>query len=192
MTVFQKTRLGAMVAALLALAFLSGCSFNAYLDKQAPEIRAEDIRKPGKPAPVQLSVAVSGGAVQGDATADALKIVEPTVRSSGLFSEVSSQPVASGARLEVSLQINEGGAAPPGVDANQLTVVSIKTTLRYARQGRPDVLANADRSLFVAMGEVSSPRLRRAASLDAGFEELMKQSVLAALQQLANDASFAR
>jgi hypothetical protein len=162
------------------------------LDKQAPEIRAEDIRRPSNPSPVQLSVAVSGGAVQADAAAEARQIVEPTVRSSGLFSEVSSQPVAAGARLEVSMQINEGGAAPPGVDATQLTVVSVKTTLRYGRQGRPDVLANADRSLFVAMGEASSPRLRRAASVDAGFDELMKRSVLAALQQLANDASFAR
>ncbi|MFN9031058.1 MAG: hypothetical protein ACK5XM_12815, partial [Betaproteobacteria bacterium] len=74
MTVTKMTRFGAMAAALLAQAFLFGCSFNAYLDKQAPEIRPEDIRRPSNPSPVQLSVAVSGGAVQADAAAEARQI----------------------------------------------------------------------------------------------------------------------
>lgn len=79
-TVTKMTRFGAMAAALLAQAFLFGCSFNAYLDKQAPEIRAEDIRRPSNPSPVQLSVAVSGGAVQADAAAEARQIVATSPR----------------------------------------------------------------------------------------------------------------
>lgn len=99
----EWARKAALGVFLSATALLGGCA-SAYLDGSTKEVPAAQFKKPASPAPVQVLFDFqTKGVANAQATAFLRERVIEQVKSSGLFSEVGSAAVPSGAVLSVTL-----------------------------------------------------------------------------------------
>ncbi|MDR7270725.1 hypothetical protein J2X20_003383 [Pelomonas saccharophila] len=86
-----------------ATSLMGGCA-SVYVDGTTKEVRAAQFKKPASPVPVQLLFDFqTKGVANAQATAFLRERVVDQVKASGLFSEVGSNAVPSGALLTITL-----------------------------------------------------------------------------------------
>ncbi|HEV6964263.1 hypothetical protein [Roseateles sp.] len=99
----ERARQAALGMFLAATALLGGCA-SAYLDASTKEVPAAQFKKPASPGPVQLLFDFqTKGVSNAQATNLLRERVVAQVKASGLFSEVGSAAVPSGAMLSITL-----------------------------------------------------------------------------------------
>jgi hypothetical protein len=97
----NAARVARALAAVLFLATLSGCA-TAYVDDTLHDLTAAEKVQVAHPQPVQLLFDFQTKGAHNGAATDQLKpTVVTTVQNSGLFSQVSTDPVAGGAVVSV-------------------------------------------------------------------------------------------
>jgi hypothetical protein len=113
---FVKRVCGPLFAAMAMLS-MSGClSMTSYVDPVLGDLKPADRVQTAEKRPVQFIFAFqTNGAANSNATSVLSKIATEQVVASGLFSEVSSKPVANGAMLSVTINnVPEANAAGQG------------------------------------------------------------------------------
>ena len=194
-----------LAPALLAVTlFLSGCiSITAYVDPVLGDVPATQHITVASPQPVQLLFQFqSKGASNPRATALLMQQVTDMVRASGLFSEVSTTPVASGALLSVTINnIPEADAASRGFGvgltfglAGQVVTDYYVATVHYsAATNAPTFTAEEHHAIHSMVGIGSAPQgMVASPNLDAALHQVVHQLVDHLLNDVAHDPTFGR
>lgn len=185
----------------MALA-LSGCA-TFYVDPTLPEVKAEQIKRPATPQPVQVLVEFqTNGAANARATDSVRPMAMSAVTASGLFSELKAEPTPNQALLTIT--INNVGDMKEAASKGFVTGLTFGLagsavtdgyvcTIRYARPGAPEFSTRVQHTLITALGAGAAPAgLKPAAGGREAIEQIVSQMVLTGMQRLSTDPAFAR
>jgi hypothetical protein len=187
--------------AVLALAFLTSACASFYVDPVLPKVEPKDIVKPAwAPAPVQLLVEFkTNGAANAGATQQVRPMVVEAVSRSGLFSEVSAEPVAGGRVLSVSINnvANMSDAAAKGFltgltfgAAGNMVTDGYVCDMNYTHPGAPSRTATVKHAMHTQMGAGQvPPTLKPVPSAIEGVKQIVDQMVLTGLKQMTDPAA---
>jgi len=192
-----------MLASLMAAAALmvSGCiSPRLFVDPTLGDVPAAQRVAPAEPRPVQLIFEFrTHGAANARATNLLREQITETVRASGVFSEVSSDPVAGAALLSITVDnIPEEGAANRGF-ATGLTLGLAGTTVtdfyvanaRY-NGGGVQLTAEERHAIHTQIGATEAPaNMVQAETPEAGIRTVIRQLVEHLVFDLARQPGFA-
>jgi len=194
-------RRAALCMFLAATAMLGGCA-SVYLDGTTKEVQAAQFKKPASPAPVQLLFDFqTKGVANAQATAFLRDRVAAQVKSSGLFSEVGSNAVPSGAVLSITLNnvpltdnaFSKGfvtgltfGLAGSQVSDGYVCTASYRTSGDTA-----PIVKQARHAIHTTMGAAATPgnATKMPDHKEAAFQ-MTTQVVSNVLNDLSQDANF--
>lgn len=194
-----------VIAPLLVAAalMLGGClSLRSFVDPALGEVPSAQRVTVAEPRPVQL---IFEFRTQGAANARATEMlrgqVTDVVRSSGLFSEVSTSPVGGGALLAITIDnIPEEGAAQAGFTTGlTLGLAGSTVTDYYVANARysggsagESLLAEKRHALHSQIGAAEAPaNMVQAENPEAGVRTVVRQLVEHLVFDLARQPSFA-
>ena len=193
---------GVRAALAMAAAFsLSGCG-SMYVDGGMPEVPVSQFKKPAVPHSAQVLFEFQTRGVANARATQLLKTqVLEQVRTSGLFSEVSESPVASGALLGVTLNnvpISEDAAMKGfftgmtfGLAGSQVSDGYICTATYTAGPGAASIVKTAGHAIHTTVGATSAPQNAVKANDAQHAAELMtRQIVSRVLNELSRDGGF--
>ncbi len=193
-----------LVPFIAAAALLtSGClSMRSYVDPALGEVPAAERIALANPQPVQL---IFEFRTQGTANTRATRLLQEqiseTVRTSGLFSSVSSDPVPNGALLSLVIDnIPQDGAAEAGFTTGLTFGLAGSTisdyyvgTARYAPgSGGGEIAAEERHTLHSLIGAGEGPaNMVQAENTEVGVRTVIRQLSEHLLFELANQPGFA-
>lgn len=205
---FVKARLRALVASLcLGLAFLAlgapAAMAASYVDPALKDVPAEARVTVASPQPVQILFQFqTDGAPNERATKILKKQVIDTVMASGLFSEVSEAPVASGAVISVTLN-------NVVKDLKDATAQGFVTGLTFGLKGSlitdhyictvefvggPDatkISRSVNHAIHTTLGIKSAPEgMVKSKNIMEAVMTMTRQAVSNSLNQVASDPAF--
>jgi len=197
----RQARTFFLSAGLGALALLAGCATH-YVDGTTKEVLPAQMVRPAQPRPVQLLVEFqTKGVANARATDHTKKMVADSVRSTGLFSDVTDQPAPGGAVLSVTLNnvpLTDDAAAKGfmtgltfGAAGSQVTDGYI-CTVSYLPPGasRP-VVKSARHAIHTTLGAKGAPpNAYQAANIEDAIRTMVRQVTSVALDQLSRDPDF--
>lgn len=200
-TLKEWARRAALGALLAATAMLGGCA-SAYLDNGTKEIPAAQYKKPASPAPVQLLFDFqTKGVANAQATAFLRERVVDQVKASGLFSEVGSNAVPSGALLTITLNnvpltdnaFSKGFVTGLtfGLAGSQVSDGYVCTANYRAAGDSAALTKQARHAIHTTLGAAATPG--NATKMDSAKDAvyLMTQQVVSnVLNDLSQDANF--
>lgn len=194
-------RRAALGLVLAATGLLGGCA-SAYLDGSTKEIPAAQFKKPASPAPVQLLFDFqTKGVANAQATAMLRDRVTAQVKSSGLFSEVGTASVPSGAMLSITLNnvpltdnaFTKGFVTGLtfGLAGSQVSDGYVCTATYRASGDAAPVVKQARHAIHTTVGAAASPggAIKMPDHKEAAFQ-MTTQVVSNVLNDLSQDASF--
>lgn len=193
-------RLIAACTTLTALLFMSGC-VSLYVDSGLKDVSATEIKKPARPQEVQL---LFGFETKGSANARATELLKSevveVVGSSGIFSTVATDPVASGAILNVIIN------NVPVTDENDAMVKGFATGLTFGLAGStvtdgyictvdylppaggPKITRTSRHAVYSTIGAKGAPpNTIKAKNAEDAFRTMTRQIIIAALKDLSQD-----
>lgn len=195
-------RLGAQLAAALAMLGMSGClSMTSYVDPNLKDVAAQERVQVVDKRPVQFIFAFqTNGATNSNATGQFSAKATEYVKASGLFSEISKTPVASGAVLSVTINnVAQDGAASQGfvtgltlgLAASTVTDGYIATAKYSPAAGATPVSAERRHAIHTTIGAGSGPAgLTPAKSIDEAFDTVMRQLIDNLMNDVAKNPAF--
>jgi len=192
-------------AALTFIAFSTSGCVTAYVDGGLQNASLADVRKPVRPADVQLLFQFqTKGTANAKATDILSKEVGDLISSSGLFATLGPDPVPGGAILSVTINnvpITDQNDAYAKGFATGLTfglVGSAVTdgyvcTMEYLPPGATDkVSATSRHAIHATVGAKGAPPNGvKAKSIDEAVHTMTRQIILDGLKQLSADPVFA-
>lgn len=194
-------QVAALVVSTLAL---SGClSLKSYVDPALGELPAAERVQVAKAQPVQFIFEFkTKGAPNARATKLLSEQATDIVRKSGLFSEVSSEPVQNRALLSVSVDnIPQEGAASKGFAtgltlglAGSLVDDYYEGSARYSPGANGAVISVRNKHAIHSMiGAGSAPaNMVQSKNLDEAARTMLRQLMDRMLNDLAKDPGFAK
>ena len=187
---------------LLAMTLLvSGCiSVTPYVDPTLGDVPASQHVTVSSPQPVQLIFEFrTNGAVNRRATSLLQQRATEIVRSSGLFSDVSTTPVANGALLAIAIDnIPEANAASKGfgtgltfgLAASTVTDYYVGTAHYTPGPGASVISAEERHSIHSVVGVGSGPPgMTPSQNLDSAFQQVLRQLMDHLLNDVARDSA---
>lgn len=196
-----KLRLATVAAVALVAVFMSGCA-SMYVDKGLKDVAASEYLKPPEPKPVQLLFNFqTKGAANARATKMLAEDVKKAVSGSGLFSSVSTDPVAGGALLSVTINnvpvtedaFSKGFATGLtfGLVGSAVTDGYICTLDYLPATGRPQMQKKVRHAIHATIGAKKAPEngIKAKSMLDA-VQTMTRQIVGNGLKDLSQDPGF--
>ncbi len=186
--------------ALFALFLSSGCATH-YVDTALTDIRSEQFRKHTKPQPVQLVFEFQSKGVANARATEALKAkVIEQVKTCGLFSQVSTEPVGGSI---LSLTINNVPLSDDAVSKGFITGLTFGAagnmvtdgyicTLNYMPAGKNGKITKTVRhAIHTTVGAHGAPvNAEKSDNIKDAVEKMTRQIVSNALYDLSKDSAF--
>lgn len=194
----QRTALGLFLA---ATGLLGGCA-SAYLDGSTKEIPSAQFKKPANAAPVQVLFDFqTKGVTNGQATALLRDRVLAQVKASGLFSEVGTAAVPSGAMLSITLNnvpltddaFSKGAITGLtfGLAGSQVSDGYICTAVYRAGDGAAPLTKQARHAIHTTLGAAAAPgKAVKAANMQEAAFQMTTQVISNVLNDLSQDTNF--
>ena len=193
-----------VLASTIVMAFsLSACmTMHSYVDGSLGEPHYADLKKSAAPQPVQLLVEFrTKGVVNARATAYAKSHVYEQVSQSGLFSQVSYDPVPSGRKLLVSINNVpltdhvEGKAFGTGLTLGLVgTMVGdgYECTASYVEPGHDTVTKVVKHAIYSTIGNASGPPGLQPMPVQEASDMVIRQMVGKSLEELDQSTDIAQ
>lgn len=181
----------------------TGCA-TIYLDNALKDVAPAEKAIIANPQPVQLMFEFQTKGVTNAKATDAIKKqVWDTVRASGLFSDVQTGPVNSGALLHISLNnvvLTENAYAKGfatgltlGLAGNTVGDGYICIIDYQAAKDAPRLSKETRNAIYAAMGSDGPPaHSDKMSGLQDAIETMTKRTVAHALNELAKDPTFGK
>lgn len=190
-----------MAVPLLGALFVSGCATH-YVDGTIKEVPAARFTHPERPRPVQLIAEFqTKGVPNARATAETRPMIEDSIRSAGLFSQVRDTPAPDAGVLSVTLNnvpLTDDAAARGflagltlGVAGQQVTDGYV-CTVSYLPPGqtRP-VVKSARHAIHTTVGAHGAPEnAYKASNIQDAVRTMVRQVMSVTLSDLSHDAAF--
>lgn len=202
MSVSKHVAAGARrLVVLLAAAVLAGCA-SFYVDSGTKEVPASQYRRVEPLHPVQLLFEFqTKGVSNARATTYVKTRVLDQVKASGLFSEVSEQPVAGNALLSVTLNnvpLTDDAFSKGFVTGLTFGLAGSKVsdgyvcTVNYTpAAGAAPIVKLARHAIHTSLGATSAPENAvKATSIEEALTLMVRQVVSTALNDLTQDPAF--
>jgi hypothetical protein len=186
---------------LAATALLGGCA-SAYLDAGTKEVPPAQFKKPANPGPVQLLFDFqTKGVSNAQATSMLRERVVAQVKASGLFSEVGSAAVPSGAMLSITLNnvpMSDDAFAKGfltgltlGLAGTQVGDGYVCTATYHAPGSEKPLVKRARHAIYTTVGATGGPAnaVKMPDHKEAAFQ-MTTQVVSNVLNDLSQDADF--
>jgi len=186
---------------IAALALLTSACASFYVDPVLPKVEPQEIAKPAwAPTPVQLLVEFkTNGAANAGATQQVRPMVVEAVSRTGLFSEVSAEPVDGGRVLSVSINnvANMSDAAAKGFltgltlgAAGNMVTDGYVCEMNFTEPGAPSRTATVKHAMHTQLGAGQvPPALKPVPSAIEGVKQIVDQMVLTGLKQMTDPAA---
>lgn len=185
---------------LLAMLGLGGCS-TMYVDAATPEVPAKEFKRPEPQRPVQLMFEFqTKGVANATATAYLKERVQAQLRSSGLFSTVSEQPVEGGALLAITLNnvpMDDDAFSKGFVTGLTFGLAGSKVSdgyicqLSYVGGSGQKLEKKARHAIHTTLGAAAAPgNAIKAESPDAAITTVVRQVLSQLLNELSKDPAF--
>lgn len=184
----------------LSVLLLTGCA-NMYVDSSTREVATAEFKKPDPLHAVQALFEFQTKGVSNARATDHLKArVIDQIKSSGLFSEVSENPVDGGALLSITLNnvpitdnaFSKGFATGMtfGLVGSQVTDGYV-CTARYVNGGAPAIVAQARHAIHTTVGNASAPsNATKAANPNEAVTLMTHQIISNVLNDLSHASQF--
>jgi hypothetical protein len=192
-----------LLGALLVTCLFVGCASSThYVDNTLKDIPVEQMAKVKDPKPVQLVFEFqSKGATNARVTDKLKNRATEWVSRSGLFSQVSTTPVAGNAFLSIvvnNVPITEDAGAQGFVTGLTFGAVgsnlrdSYVCTVNYVPgNGRPKLSATVRQTIHTTMGNTPAPTdAKKFLSLDEAFDAMLRQVIFNGLHNVASNPAF--
>jgi hypothetical protein len=188
----------------LTLAFsLSACmTAHSYVDQSLGEPHYADLKKSATPQPIQLLVEFQTKGVANARGTDALRPrVYEQVSQSGLFSQVSYEPVPSGRKLSISINnvpLTDALAAKGfGVGLTFGLVGTMVTdgyvcTVSYVEPGHDAVTKVVKHAIYTTIGNASGPAGLQPMPIQQASDTMIRQIVAKSLEELDQSSDLAQ
>lgn len=192
------------LAGSLTLAFsLSACmTAHSYVDQSLGEPHYADLKKSATPQPIQLLVEFQTKGVANARGTDALRPrVYEQVSQSGLFSQVSYEPVPSGRKLSISINnvpLTDALAAKGfGVGLTFGLVGTMVTdgyvcTVSYVEPGHDAVTKVVKHAIYTTIGNASGPAGLQPMPIQQASDTMIRQIVAKSLEELDQSSDLAQ
>lgn len=192
------------LASSLTLAFsLSACmTAHSYVDQSLGEPHYADLKKSATPQPIQLLVEFQTKGVANARGTDALRPrVYEQVSQSGLFSQVSYEPVPSGRKLSISINnvpLTDALAAKGfGVGLTFGLVGTMVTdgyvcTVSYVEPGHDAVTKVVKHAIYTTIGNASGPAGLQPMPIQQASDTMIRQIVAKSLEELDQSSDLAQ
>ena len=186
---------------LLALPILTGCA-SVYVDGNTKEIDASQFKKPNPTHAVQFLFEFQTSGVPNDLVTHKLRsLVVDQVKTSGLFSSVSEDPVFAGALLTIVVNnvpltddITSKGFVTGftfGVVGSSVSDGYVCTARYWANANSAPLTKQARHAIHTSLGTGSPPEgAVKAASNDEAASLMLHQIISNVLNDLSHDAAF--
>lgn len=200
---FNTKRLMTLAGAVGLALSLSACmSMHSYVDPSVGEPHYADLKKPASPQPVQLLVELQTKGVPNARATEALKPrVYEQVSQSGLFSQVSYDPVPSGRKLSITINnvpLTDNAAAKGfGTGLTFGLVGSMVTdgytcTASYIAPGRDAVTKVVKHAIYTTIGNASGPEGLKPMPLQEASSTVIRQIVAKSLEEIDQSSDLAQ
>lgn len=192
------------LAGSLTLAFsLSACmTAHSYVDQSLGEPHYADLKKPASPQPIQLLVEFQTKGVANARGTDALRPrVYEQVSQSGLFSQVSYEPVPSGRKLSISINniplTDDVAAKGFGVGLTFGLVGTMVTdgyvcTVSYVEPGHDAVTKVVKHAIYTTIGNASGPAGLQPMPIQQASDTMIRQIVARSLEEIDQSSDLAQ
>lgn len=200
-SVHEWVRRAALGLMLAASALLGGCA-SAYLDANVKEVPAAQFKKPATPGPVQLLFEFqTKGVRNANATEMLQERVIAQVKASGLFTEVGTSAVPTGASLSITLNnvpmsddaFSKGflTGLTFGLAGTQVGDGYVCTATYRAPGSNTPVVKQARHAIYTTIGATGGPSnaVKMPDHKEAAFQ-MTTQVVSNVLNDLSQDASL--
>lgn len=189
-------------AALFALLMLPACTGTQYLDNSVAELTPAEKVSVANPQPVQLLYEFqTKGAPNGQATDLTKKTVAETIKASGLFSEVSTDPVPNGALLHIVINnVPLDDAAAKGF-VTGLTLGLAGSTVGdgyfcnaeyQAAPKTPQINAKIQDAIYTSLGATNGPKnATEMPDINTAVQTMVRRVVSHMVNDLGKDTGFA-
>ena len=200
---FNGKRTAALVCSIVTALSLSACiSPHSYVDGSLGEPHYADLKKPAAPQPVQLLVEFrTKGVANARATDYAKPRVYEQVAQSGLFSNVSYDPVPSGRKLLISINnvsLTDNAAAKGfGVGLTFGLVGTMvgdgyECTASYVEPGHDTVTKVVKHAIYTTIGNASGPKGLQPMPVQQASAMVIRQMVGKSLEELDQSTDIAQ
>jgi hypothetical protein len=200
---FNIKRASALAGAISVALSLSACMTpHSYVDQSLGEPHYADLKKPASPQPIQLLVEFQ---TKGVANARATEAVRPRVyeqvSQSGLFSQVSYEPVSSGRKLSISINnvaLTDNLAAKGfGVGLTFGLVGTMVTdgyicSISYVESGHDAVTKVVKHAIYTTIGNASGPAGLQPMPLQQASDTVLRQMVAKSLEEIDQSSDIAQ
>lgn len=186
---------------LAGAALVTGCATH-YVDGSTKEVPPSQFTKATQPRPVQLLAEFqTKGVTNARATSHTKEMIAESVRSTGLFTEVSDAPVAGAGVLTVTVNnvpLTDDAAAKGfiagltfGAAGQQVTDGYICTVSYLAPGQSKPIEKSAKHAIHTALGaSAAPPSAYKASSIEDAIRTMVRQVMSVALSDLAHDPAF--
>ncbi len=200
---FNAKRAMALAGATIVSLSLSACMTpHSYVDGSLGEPHYADLKKPAAPQPVQLLVEFqTKGVTNARATDFARSRVYEQVSQSGLFSQVSYEPVSSGRKLLISINnvpLTDNLAAKGfGVGltfglVGTMVADGYECTTTYVEPGHDAVTKVVKHALYATIGNASGPEGLKSMPIQQASETVLRQMIGKSLEELDQTTDIAQ
>ena len=190
-----------LLASVVAMTALTGCA-SFYVDGNTKDIPATSFHKAEPVHPVQVLFEFqTKGVANARATAGTKVRVLDQIKASGLFSEVSEQPVAGGASLNIvvdNVPLTDNAFSKGFVTGLTFGLAGSKvsdgyvcsTSYRSSGDAEP-IVKKARHAIHTTIGASSEPaNATKAASIDDAVTKMLHQVISNVLNDMSNDPAF--
>jgi hypothetical protein len=179
----------------------TGCATH-YVDTALKDVPTERMKKIETPKPVQLLFEFqSKGGANSVATNQLKPQVIEIVKKTGLFSEVSAVPVASGSVLSIvinNVPLTDNAASQGfvtgltfGLAGSAVTDGYICTVDYIADTNTPRITKTVRHAIHTTLGNASAPaNAVKSASIQEAIDTMLRQIVTNGVNNIATDSSF--
>lgn len=197
----RLARAAAHMVVLAGAALLAGCATH-YVDGSTKEVPPSQFTRSARPRPVQLLAEFqTKGVANARATAATKDMIAESVRSTGLFTQVSDAPVAGAGVLSVTVNnvpLTDDAAAKGFIAgltfgaAGQQVTDGYVCTVSYLSPGQDKpVVKSAKHAIHTTVGaSAAPPNAFKAPNIDEAIRLMVRQVMSVALSDLALDPDF--
>ncbi|WP_031364851.1 hypothetical protein [Caballeronia sordidicola] len=200
---FNTKRTIVLAGAIGLTLSLSACMTpHSYVDQSLGEPHYADLKKSASPQPIQLLVEFQS---KGVANARATEAVKPRVyeqvSQSGLFSQVSYDPVPSGRKLSISINniaLTDNVAAKGfGVGLTFGLVGTMVTdgyicTVNYVEPKHDAVTKVVKHAIYTTIGNASGPTGLQPMPIQQASDTMIRQIVARSLEEIDHSSDLAQ
>ncbi|WP_310632676.1 MULTISPECIES: hypothetical protein [unclassified Paraburkholderia] len=197
-----KRAIGLASAICLALSLSACMTIHAYVDPSLGEPHYADLKKPASPQPIQLLFEFqTKGVTNASATEASKPLVHEQLSQSGLFSQVSYDPVPSGRKLSISIDnvpLTDNLAAKGFGSGLTFGLVGTMVTdgyvctVNYIEPGHDAVTKVVKHAIYATIGNASGPAGLQPMPIQQATDTMLKQIVAKSLEEIDQASDLAR